>query len=157
VTTNETIEKQDDLDDFVPLRPEMFDGVPRPGQPARLLGSECPACGERFFPRRKYCAACTGGGLVDRTLGPDGKVETYTIVRQQLPGSAMTPPYAIVNVRLAEGPAVQTVVRDGYESLRIGQPAVLMIEPVLHEGGRTYVSFVARVEKGREAGTEEEE
>lgn len=133
------------------LRPEMFAGTPEPGQTARLLGSECPACGERFFPRRKYCAACTGGGLKDAVLGPEGTVETYTIVRQQLPGSAMVPPYAIVNVRLGKGPTVQTVVREGYESLGIGQGVVLRVEPVLEEEGQTYVSFVARVADPEEA------
>ena len=154
MTKAEIVEKPG-AGEVIALRAEMFSETPEPGQPARLLGSECPACGERFFPRRKYCAACTGGGLRDVILGPGGKVETYTIVRQQLPGSAMVPPYAIVNVRLGKGPTVQTVVREGYESLTIGQAVGLMVEPVLEEDGRTYVSFVARVEPNQQAGLRE--
>lgn len=143
--TNAEIVEKPGTSQVSALRPEMFAGAPGLGEPARLLGSECPTCAERFFPRRKYCAACTGGGLNDVVLGPEGKVETYTIVRQQLPGSAMVPPYAIVNVRLGKGPTVQTVVREGYDSLDIGRAVVLMVEPVLEEEGQTYVSFVARV------------
>lgn len=136
----ETIESE-----AVPLRPEMFHAPPQAGERARLRGSRCRDCGEVFFPSRHYCAACTSGAMEAIELASAGEISTYTIVHQQLPGSAMVPPYAIVNVRLDGGPTVQTVLREGFEALAIGARAELFVEPVLQDEARTFVSFVARL------------
>lgn len=135
--------------DVVPLRGEMFHAPPRVGERARLRGSRCRDCAETFFPHRRYCAACTSGAMDEIELRSSGEVATFTIVHQQLPGSAMVPPYAIVNVRLDEGPTVQTVLRERFEALSIGSRVDLVIEPVLDEDGRTYVSFVASLADGQ--------
>jgi hypothetical protein len=36
----------------VPIEEGFFRIPDDPGEPPRLLGSRCPACGEAFFPRR---------------------------------------------------------------------------------------------------------
>lgn len=131
---------------LVPLREGMFKTPSALGEPARLLANRCRACGETFFPKRAFCAACTGGDMEDVVLGSTGTVQTFTIVRQQLPGSAMVPPYAIVNVAVDRGPTVQTVTPgDRLEGLSIGGRVELVIEKILDdEAGNAVVSFIAR-------------
>lgn len=131
---------------LVPLREGMFAAPNKIGEPASLLGARCRACGETFFPKRVFCAACSSDEMEDVSLPSTGTVQTFTIVRQQLPGSAMTPPYAIVNVAVDRGPTIQTVVPgDSLEGLTIGGRVELVIGRVMDdEAGNTVVSFVAR-------------
>jgi len=129
-----------------PLRPGMFRLPDRLDAPVQLLGGRCRACGEPFFPKRTYCAACTSGDQEDVEFAPSGVIETFTIVRQQLPGSAMVPPYAIVRVKLDDGPGIQTVATNcDPESIRIGDRVQLVAHRVMDdEAGNTVVSFMAQ-------------
>ncbi len=129
-----------------PLRPGMFKLPDRVDAPIHLLGGRCRACGEPFFPKRAFCAACTSGDQEDVEFADTGVIETYTVVRQQLPGSAMVPPYAIVRVKLDGGPGVQTVATNcDPESIRIGDRVRLVAHRVMDdEAGNTVVSFMAQ-------------
>ena len=133
-----------------PLRPGMFKLPDRADAPVHLLGGRCRACGEPFFPKRAYCAGCTSGDMEDVEFADAGVIETYTIVRQQLPGSAMVPPYAIVRVKLDKnGPGVQTVAANcDPEKIRIGDRVQLVAHRVMDEAdGTTVVSFMAQPAK----------
>jgi uncharacterized OB-fold protein len=129
-----------------PLRAGMFPLPDRLDAPVHLLGGRCRACGEPFFPKRAFCAACTSGDMEDVEFADSGVVETFTVVRQQLPGSAMVPPYAIVRVKLDNGPTVQTVaVNCDPEAIRIGDRVGLVAHRVMDdEAGATVVSFMAQ-------------
>lgn len=132
-----------------PLRPGMFALPERVDMPVRLRGNRCRACGQPFFPARHYCAACTSGDMEDTEFADAGKIETFTVVRQQPPGGAITPPYAIVRVKLDNGPTVQTVATNcDPEKLKIGDRVQLIAHRVLEdESGATVVSFMAQPAK----------
>lgn len=129
-----------------PLRPGMFAVPDRIDAPVRLLGSRCRQCGEPFFPKRVYCAACTSGDMEAVEFADSGEIDTFTIVRQQPPNSVMVPPYAIVRVRLDDGPSIQTVMAtDDVGSARIGQRVQLAARRLMEDdAGNTVVSFMAR-------------
>ncbi len=131
---------------MVPLREGMFRMPDRLDMPAALLGVRCQKCGESFFPPRVFCAACSSGEMEDVEFASTGEVDTFTVVRQQPPNSAMEPPYAIVRVKLDDGPSVQTVVRgDDLAGVRIGAPVQLVVRRLREdEAGNTVVSFMAR-------------
>lgn len=114
--------------------------------PVRLLGGRCRACGEPFIPAREFCAACSSGDMDRVEFADTGRIETFTVVRQQLPGSAMVPPYAIVVARLDDGPTVQTVAANcDPESIRIGDRVQMVAHRVMDdEAGNTIVSFMAQ-------------
>ena len=100
------------------------------GSPA-LLGSRCPACGEHFYPPRYVCLNCYHEGLEDVTLSTRGELWTYTVARMALPGSLVTAPYVIAQVRLPEGVQVATVLADVEpEAVRVGMPLELVVEKV---------------------------
>lgn len=129
-----------------PLRAGMFTVPDRIEAPVHLLGSRCRQCGEPFFPKRVFCAACTSGDMADVAFAESGEIDTFTVVRQQPPNSVMIPPYAIVRVRLDGGPSIQTVMAtDDIDSARIGQRVQLAARRLMEdEAGNTVVSFMAR-------------
>jgi hypothetical protein len=132
-----------------PLREGMFVLPDHLDAPARLLGGRCRACGETFVPKRAYCAGCTSGDQEDAEFGNTGVIETFTVVYQQLPGSAMVPPYAIVRVKLDDGPGVQTVAANcDPATIRIGDRVELIVHKVMDDAaGNTIVSFMAQPAK----------
>ena len=131
---------------MIPLREGMFRMPGQIDSPAGLLGDRCRNCGEPFFPRRVFCAACSSGDMEDIEFASTGTIETFTIVRQQPPNSVMLPPYAIVRVRLDGGPSVQTVVpTEDIGGVRIGARAELLVRRLNEDdAGNTVVSFMAR-------------
>ena len=131
---------------LVPLREGMFRTPDTLDSPAGLLGDRCRVCGEAFFPRRVFCAACSSGDMEDIEFSSTGSVETFTIVYQQPPNSAMEPPYAIVRVALDGGPSVQTVVpTEDIGGVHIGARAQMLVRQLKEdEAGNAVVSFMAR-------------
>lgn len=84
--------------------------------------------------------------MADVEFADRGEIDTFTIVRQQPPNSVMVPPYAIVRVRLDDGPSVQTVMAtDDIDSAHIGQRVQLAARRLMEDDtGNTVVSFMAR-------------
>ena len=101
----------------------------RLGESPALLGSRCQQCGEHFYPPRYVCLNCYHEGLEEVALSTRGELYTFTIARAALPGTLMTPPYVIAQVRLPEGVSVATVLTDvDPETVRIGMPLELVVE-----------------------------
>jgi len=114
----------------VPLRPGMFRIPEEPGAKPYLVASKCGNCGKHYFPTRVVCLNCGRRGLDEVALGGKGKLYTYTIARQQLPGSLVAVPYAIASVTMDEGCQVQSVVTEDWESLDIGMEIEVYFEKI---------------------------
>jgi uncharacterized OB-fold protein len=96
----------------------------------RLIGSQCPHCGEKFFPKRIICPKCFCDEKMEEILlGPRGKIYAFTTVRMP-PPLGFEVPYTYGYVDLAEEeikvPAMFT--RDESDQLRIGTDVLLVIE-----------------------------
>jgi len=101
----------------------------RLGDSPALLGSRCPGCGEHFYPPRYVCLNCYHEGLEEVALSTRGELYSFTIARVALPGTLMTPPYVIAQVRLTEGVQVASVLTDiDPEAAHIGMPLELVVE-----------------------------
>jgi len=101
----------------------------RLGESPALMGSRCPQCREHFYPPRYVCLNCYHEGLEEVALSTRGELWTFTIARAALPGTLMTPPYVIAQVRLPEGVSVATVLTDvDPEAVRIGMPLDMVVE-----------------------------
>ncbi len=101
----------------------------------QLIGSECPHCGEIYFPRKakNLCVHCQKEGLRDIKLSRRGKIDAFTIITQQ-PGGGYyfgPVPYAIGVVELPEGVYIETPLKaEKLEDLAIGQEVELVIESI---------------------------
>ena len=120
MTTEASTEKKQ-----VPMRGARL----RLGDSPALLGSRCPACGEHFYPPRYVCLNCYREGLEEVALSTRGELWTFTVARMALPGTLVTAPYVIAQVRLSEGVQVASVLTDvDPEAVRIGMPLELVVE-----------------------------
>jgi uncharacterized OB-fold protein len=67
---------------------------------AKILGSPCRACGRVLAPPREFCELCFVATDDDWiALGPEGRIDAFTIVHVDLPGHPK-PPYAVAYVHL---------------------------------------------------------
>lgn len=133
--------------EMVPLRegmyemPDTIDGKPQ------LYGQRCTNCSEVFASTgREYCANCGEPALEQILFGTSGKVHTFTIVHQKLPGSLIETPYVIARVTLPEGVSVQTVLCDVQpEAVEIGMPVEICLQQLDEDDeGRAVVNFFFR-------------
>ena len=140
MTSTETAE-------MVPLRAGMFEMPDSIDGKPQLYGQRCTSCTEVFASTgREYCANCGEPALEQILLGTSGKVHTFTIVHQQLPGSLMEIPYVIARVTLPEGVSVQTVLRDVEpQDVKIGMPVEICLQQLDEDDeGRAVVNFFFR-------------
>jgi uncharacterized OB-fold protein len=119
----------------VPIEDGYFTIPDDPDEAPRLLGSQCPVCGEHFFPRRFVCARCLTEGCRDVLLGPRGRIHSWTWVH--VPLFAKTDQhvssYGVAQVDLPEGPRVQGILLGERDALTVGTEVELDLE-VLGDG-----------------------
>ncbi|MBW2091915.1 MAG: OB-fold domain-containing protein [Deltaproteobacteria bacterium] len=113
-----------------PLRPGIFRIPDNPDEQPYLTASRCEECGTYFFPMRVVCLKCGKESLKEAPLSGRGKVYTYTIARQQLPGALVKVPYAVAIIAMEEGCQVHTVVTEDWEHLDVDMDVEVYFEKV---------------------------
>lgn len=78
---------------------EFFDGV----REGRLVVQRCEGCGELAVPPKVVCQTCEGVHWGRVTLGGDGEVTSYTVIRVPPAQFAAQAPYVVTVARMAEG------------------------------------------------------
>lgn len=81
---------------------EFFDGV----RAGRLVVQRCAACGMLAVPPKLVCPSCEGASWERATLGGDGEVTSYTVIRVPPAKFAAEAPYVVAVARMAEGVAL---------------------------------------------------
>jgi len=91
------------------IRPDIFAKVEGDATP-HLRARQCQDCGDISFPPFRYCLKCNGEReTVDKVLGNDGVLASYTIARQVMPG--FHPDYILANVRMKDDPSLVLVAQ----------------------------------------------
>jgi len=65
----------------------------------RILARRCPSCQRTLLPPRSFCERCFVSTDEWVEVGPEGKVESFTVTYQSFPG-LRKPPYTIALIRL---------------------------------------------------------
>jgi len=101
----------------------------------RLVVQRCTACGLRRFPPRELCSGCLGTSNEWTDVSGRGEIFTFNVMHQVYhPAFAADVPYAVVVVKLAEGPKITSSVVDCPPGeLRIGMPVEVVFERVSSE------------------------
>ena len=136
----------------LPLRRGAGFRVPEePGAEPYLIASKCRSCGKHFVPTRVVCLHCGKQEMEEVALGGRGRVYTYTVVWQQLPGALVTVPYALALVAMDEGCQVNAVVTEDWESIDIDTEVEAYFEKVMEdaEGNDLLACKFRPVKKGR--------
>ncbi|MBI3840480.1 MAG: OB-fold domain-containing protein, partial [Thaumarchaeota archaeon] len=72
----------------------------------RLIGSKCSNCGDEYFPPVYKCRGCGSEALKDKEMPRTGKILTYTVLHEPMPGFEAQAPYYLAIVKLANGARV---------------------------------------------------
>lgn len=99
------------------MRP-FFDGAKR----GELWLQRCADCGTYRFPARAWCSSCLSQRTQWERSSGRGEVYAFTVMHQVYhPAFATEVPYAVVIVKLAEGPKVTSKLVDvAADAVRIG-------------------------------------
>jgi uncharacterized OB-fold protein len=117
----------------LPLKPGMFKLADKEGERSYLIASKCKECGTYAFPRRAVCLNCGAESMEESPLSGRGRVYTYTIARQQLPGAFVQVPYAIAIILLEEGCQLHTVVTEDWENIKVDMDMEVYFEKVAED------------------------
>jgi hypothetical protein len=117
----------------------------------RLIGSRCTTCSACYFPTSTICRnpECAKSALEDAQLGPRGTLWSYSIQYYPPPPPAKYDepyvPYALALVDLEEGLRVLArISTDDPESVVVGSPVELVIEPLYTDGGNEVLTWKFR-------------
>jgi uncharacterized protein len=123
----------------VPVRQGLFTD----GDPPRLLGGRCRACGHHHFPRHDVCPYCASDDTEGAELSAGGRLWAWTAVTHPPPGYRGDTPYGFGVVELPEGIRIVTrLTEPDPHRLRTDQPMHLVAEP-LHtdDEGHTVITY----------------
>ncbi len=134
----------------IPLRPGLFKIPDDPGAKPFLVASKCEQCGKYFFPERVVCLNCGKRGVKEVALKGRGKVYTFTVARQQLPGSLIPVPYGIATITMDEGCQVETVITEGWQQLDVDMDVEVYFEKIREDAqGNEEIAYKFRPVKSR--------
>ncbi len=108
----------------------------------KLEGSECPRCGEKFFPPRQVCPQCKAQSLPHITFSGKGTVYSFTVIYQATPRFEPYVPYVVALVQLEEGPMVTAQLTDvDIEAVHIGMPVEMVFRKISEQGERGLIYY----------------
>jgi hypothetical protein len=101
----------------------------------RLVVQRCTGCGKLRFPPRELCSGCLSTDATWQEVSGRGEVYSYSVMHHVYhPGFADEVPYAVVLVKLAEGPKITSNLVDCPPSeIRVGMPVEVTFEAVSPE------------------------
>ncbi len=96
----------------------------------RLVVQRCTGCGALRFPPRELCSACLVTEAAWQEVCGRGEIFSYYVMHQIYhPGFAAEVPYAVVVVKLEEGPKLTSNVVDcPLDEIAIGMPVEVVFE-----------------------------
>jgi uncharacterized OB-fold protein len=108
-----------------------------------LRVQRCTACGTHRFPARAICSECLSLESEWVPVSGRGEIFSFNVMHQVYhPGFAGEVPYAVVVVKLAEGPKmISNLVGVSPQGIRIGMPVRVVFERITDEV--TLPKFVA--------------
>jgi len=101
----------------------------------RLIGSKCVDCGDEFFPPVYKCKGCGSEHIKDKEMPKTGKIMTYTVLHEPLPGFEAQAPLYLAVVKLDNGARILTQIVDSpEESVRTGAKVRATIRRAMVDG-----------------------
>lgn len=126
----------------IPIRERLLSTPLSPLEDVRLLGSKCKNCGEVGLGEVSSCQNCAGEDLIVIPLSQNGKLWTFTVIRNRPPGDFKGKvPMGEGLVELPEGIRVKSPLGD-VEKLEIGMDLKFTAYPLYeNESGEEVIAF----------------
>ena len=96
----------------------------------QLVVQRCGGCGALRFPPREICSTCLSTEASWQPVSGRGEIFSFNIMHQIYhPGFAAEVPYAVVVVRLEEGPKITSnLVGCPVDAITVGMPVEVIFE-----------------------------
>ncbi|MBI5242542.1 MAG: Zn-ribbon domain-containing OB-fold protein [Elusimicrobia bacterium] len=108
----------------------------------RLEASKCLKCGAVFFPPRRRCAACGHEKFALTRLPREGKVTTFSVIRQGGGDMIRISPYAVCLVELEGGVKIAAQLVDVEpEAIKTGMPVRLEFRKIRETGDAGVICY----------------
>lgn len=127
----------------IPIRDGLLSMPLSPLEDVHLLGSKCKHCGEVGLGEVSSCQNCAGEDLEVIPLSQNGKLWTYTVIRNRPPGDFKgTVPMGEGLVELPDGIRVKSPLGGDVEKLEIGMDLKFTAYPLYeNESGEEVIAF----------------
>lgn len=131
-----------------PVREGLWTTPSSPEEKPQLIGSECTACGEVFFPKKEkgICIRCGRPGLKEIKLDRRGRIHSFSVIMQQPTKYYLgKTPYAYGWINLPNVRVRALFTQCDFHKLHIGMPVELVIEELgVDEEGYTVLAHKFR-------------
>ncbi|MGO9450725.1 MAG: Zn-ribbon domain-containing OB-fold protein [Candidatus Binataceae bacterium] len=116
---------------ITPDMAEFFAGASR----GQLMVQKCEGCGDLHFPAHTLCSHCLSTRASWVPVSGRGEIYSYNVMHQVYhPAFAADVPYAVVVVKLEEGPKyVSNLVGIKPDEIKIGMPVEVTFERMSDE------------------------
>lgn len=105
---------------------EFFDGV----REGRIVVQRCAGCGTLAVPPKAVCPGCESAAWSRATLGGDGEVASYTVIRVPPAQFAAEAPYVVAVARMAEGVSLLgRLTGVSVDAVHVGMPVRFVAQP----------------------------
>ena len=130
----------------IPLKDGLFTTPLTSPEQVRLIGSKCRLCGEVSLGTCTTCPNCAGGEMEVTPLGRQGKLWSYTVIRNRPPGDYKGPdpfiPFGLGLVELPEGMRVVAPIAGDVDLLKVGTELELEVYTLYqNEEGSDVMAF----------------
>ena len=108
----------------------------------RLIGSRCKDCGDEFFPPVYRCKGCGSERITDKEMPKTGKIVTYTVLHEPLPGFEAQAPLYLAVVELGNGARVLTQIVDSpADSVKTGAAVRATVRRAMVDGDSGQIMY----------------
>ena len=108
----------------------------------RLIGSKCEDCGDEFFPPVYRCKGCGSERITDKEMPKTGKIVTYTVLHEPLPGFEAQAPLYLAVVELGNGARVLTQIVDSpADSVKTGAAVRATVRRAMVDGDSGQIMY----------------
>lgn len=133
------------------LREGMLTFPVLPGEKPQLIASKCKKCGDLAFPGKERCGKCAGVEMEEVLLSSKGRIYSYTIVRQAVPGYRVPNILAVVKIPEDDTLMILAQIKDcNIEEVRCGlEVETVVAEVYTNRKGQQVIGYAFRpVKKG---------
>lgn len=101
----------------------------------KIMGSRCDRCGITYVPARQFCERCLDELDEWLDVGTKGEVYTFTLLFENLDGTAREEPEVVAFIRLGDGGLVHKLDEIHLDDLEIGMLVEAVFKPETERQG----------------------
>ena len=116
----------------------------------RIIGSICNSCNYESFPNFYTCPNCNSEDISDKEMPNKGKLLSYTLSSESMPGFEKELPMSIGLIKLDNNVnIVSQIVDSDFEDIKIGATVKAVFRKILSDGdsGQIYYGYKFKVIK----------